>query len=96
MTWQQKQDAKYKAMYNGGFQWLNPRWMPTALEDRIWKYTGLEHKEIYFKSRYRWKLAYEMAKEIKTDAGEIRRLLSEYGFTYQYLRYFVGQKERGR
>ena len=70
------------------FAWLNPKWSPTPLEDRIWVKTGVESVKTYLQHRYRWLTTEEIALEINTNPSQVRHLLAHYGF-YEGDKYYV-------
>ena len=80
---QHRQDLRFKAIYNGGFQWLNSRWSPNPLRDRIWTSTGIENIKNYLHTRYRWMTPSEMAQEINTNSSQVRNLLTKYKLTHK-------------
>ncbi len=41
----------YLSFKNGGFEWLNQKWMPTKIQDRVWAVTGFESVETYLERR---------------------------------------------
>lgn len=58
-----------------GYQWLNYKWIPTKIQDLIWKYTGLQEIDSYILSRVNWMRQEEMAKEINTTKNIINGLI---------------------
>ena len=58
----------------GKFHWLNQKWIPSVIEDRIWVATGFESIKSYL-SRRRWSRPREMAIEINTSAKNIVNLI---------------------
>lgn len=57
------------------YQWLDPKWIPTKIQDLIWKYTGLQEIDSYILSRVNWMRQEEMAREIKTNKTIINGLI---------------------
>jgi len=80
LAFQKHKDESYP---KDRFQWLNARWTPTAVEDRIWVKTGIENVRLYLEHRCRWMFPAEIALEIDTNPSEVRHLLSKFDLTYK-------------
>ena len=63
-----------------GWQWLNPHWSPTPVEDKVWVRTGFESIEGYLSTRYRWLTPREIGEEIGVSNSQASHLLMRYGY----------------
>lgn len=59
------------------FQWHNQKWIPSAIEDRIWVATGFESIKSYIQRR-RFMTPKEMGMEINTSARVITNLIMKF------------------
>lgn len=83
-AYQRRKDKSYP---EGQFQWLNSRWSPTPLEDRIWARTGFESVGSYLNNRLHYLTPKEIAQEIDTNHSEIKTLCCKYKVK-KWLRYY--------
>lgn len=74
----------YASFRNGGFQWLNQKWMPTLLEDKVWIKTGFESLRAYL-IRRQWATYNEIAWEIGISYNFAKDLYRRYNIKRNYV-----------
>ena len=77
--------SRYTKKDKEGFKWQDRNWIPTLIQDRVWKYTGFETIDGYLERRCRWATAQEMAQEIRTPYTVIKQILVYHRLTNKYI-----------